>query len=64
MLACAVTVFGLLVGLGSWLVEATPPGWLPHRGAWIALCLGAALLAVPVWWRALGDAPAGQPGRA
>ncbi len=50
-LACALTVFGLLVGLGTWLVEATPPAWLPQRGTWIALCLAAALAALPVWLR-------------
>jgi len=48
---CCATVFGLLVGLGTWLVEATPPAWLPHRGAWIALCLGIAVVAIPGWTR-------------
>lgn len=47
---CAVTVFGLLVGLGTWLVQGTPPAWLPHRGAWIALSLALALIAIPFWW--------------
>ncbi|MGE0876079.1 MAG: hypothetical protein AB7O31_15550 [Burkholderiales bacterium] len=49
--AAALTVFGLLVGGGTWLVEGTPPAWLPHRGAWIALNLGLALAALPVWLR-------------
>jgi solute:Na+ symporter, SSS family len=48
---CALTVFGLLIGIGTWLLDATPPAWLPHRGAWIALMLAAALAVVPVWWR-------------
>jgi Na+/proline symporter len=53
-LLAALTVFGLLVGLGTWLVGGTPPAWLPHRGAWIALNLGVAMAALPVWLR-LGD---------
>ena len=48
---CCATVFGLLVGLGTWLVEATPPAWLPHRGAWIAVCLLVAVGAIPGWLR-------------
>lgn len=50
-LLAALTVFGLLVGLGTWLVQGTPPSWLPHRGAWIALNLGVALAAIPFWVR-------------
>jgi len=46
---CAVTVFGLLVGLGTWMLDATPPAWLPERGLWIALNLGAAATAAPLW---------------
>jgi hypothetical protein len=44
-------VFGLLVGIGTWLLDATPPVWLPHRGAWIAATLGVALAAIPFWLR-------------
>jgi len=46
---CAVTVFGLLVGIGTWMLDATPPPWLPHRGAWVAVNLAAAIAAVPLW---------------
>jgi len=46
---CAVTVFGLLIGIGTWLVEATPPARLPHRGTWIALNIGVALAVIPLW---------------
>jgi solute:Na+ symporter, SSS family len=48
---CALTVFGLLIGIGTWLLDATPPAWLPHRGAWIALTVGLALALSPAWWR-------------
>lgn len=47
----ALTVFCLLIGTGTWLLEATPPAWLPHRGLWIALNLAVALAALPVWLR-------------
>ena len=50
-LSCAVTLFGALVGAGTWLVEATPPAWLPERGAWIALNLSLACAALPFWLR-------------
>ena len=49
MALCAVTVFGLLIGAGTLLVDGTPPGWLPHRGSWIALNIGAAVCAIPFW---------------
>jgi len=47
----ALTVFGLLIGLGTWLVDATPPAWFSHRGAWIALNLAFAIAAIPLWLR-------------
>lgn len=47
----ALTVFCLLIGLGTWLVNATPPVWFPYRGAWIALNLTLALTVVPLWTR-------------
>jgi SSS family solute:Na+ symporter len=50
-LACALSVFGLLVGLGSWMIDATPPVWFPHRGGWIALNLVLALAVTPLWLR-------------
>ena len=49
VLLAAVSVFCLLIGLGTWLLQATPPAWLSERTTWIALnlALGAAL--VPFW---------------
>lgn len=57
MVVCAVSVFCLLIGIGTWLVDGTPPTWLPHRTTWIALCIGVGLVLVPVWWRAGFGAP-------
>lgn len=45
----SLSTFCLLVGLGTWLLRATPPAWLPDRSVWIVLnlALGAAL--IPLW---------------
>jgi hypothetical protein len=48
---CTVTVFGLLVGLGTWMLDATPPAWVPDRGVWIGINLTAAVAAMPLWMR-------------
>ncbi|OGA42601.1 MAG: hypothetical protein A3G24_23275 [Betaproteobacteria bacterium RIFCSPLOWO2_12_FULL_62_13] len=59
----AVSVFCLLIGIGSWLVEATPPAWLPQREVWVAFNLVVGLAVVPLWLR-LGlrqPAPAPRP---
>jgi Na+/proline symporter len=45
----ALSTFCLLVGLGTWLVQATPPAWLPERGVWIALNLTVGAALVPLW---------------
>lgn len=50
MLAAAMTLFTLLVGLGTWLVGGTPPTFFGHRRAWVVLNLMFALALVPVWW--------------
>jgi len=50
-LLCAVSVFGLLVGLGSWMIHATPPAWFPHRAGWIAANLVLAVAVMPLWLR-------------
>jgi len=50
-LLCAVSVFGLLVGIGSWMLHATPPAWFAHRGGWIAANLVLAVAVVPLWLR-------------
>ncbi|MBI4194700.1 MAG: sodium transporter [Betaproteobacteria bacterium] len=47
----ALTVFCALVGIGTWMVDATPPAWLPDRDLWIGLNLAMALLALPIWIR-------------
>jgi solute:Na+ symporter, SSS family len=47
----AVTVFGLLIGIGTWLVDATVPAWAPGRVGWIAGNLAVAIAVTPLWVR-------------
>ena len=48
---CALSVFCLLVGIGSWLIGSPPPVWLPYRSPWIALLIVIGLGLCPVWYR-------------
>jgi Na+/proline symporter len=54
MLLCATTIFCLLTGLGSWMVDSPAPTWFPWRGVWIGLLLIVGLAVIPWWWR-LGE---------
>ncbi len=49
--SAAFSVFALLTGAGTWLVDGTPPSWFPWREAWIACNLAAGIALVPLWWR-------------
>ena len=51
MATCSLSVFCLLVGLGTWLVGSPPPLWLPFRPVWVGSLLLAGLLFCPVWYR-------------
>ena len=51
MVSCSLSVFCLLVGIGTWLVGSPPPVWLPSRPVWIGGLLLAGLLLCPVWYR-------------
>jgi SSS family solute:Na+ symporter len=55
-LLCAVSVFGLLIGFGSWMIEATPPAWFPYRAGWITVNLVLAVAVMPLWLRHAGPA--------
>ncbi len=50
---CALSCFGLLVGVGTWLVDGTPPAWFPHARLWPPFCIALALAVLPLWWRPL-----------
>ena len=47
---CALSVFCLLVGAGTWITAAPPPVWCPWPRIWIATLLGLAVTLTPVWW--------------
>ncbi len=51
MALCAVTVFCLLVGIGTWLVGSPPPAWMPSRPIWVGCLLLVGLAVCPVWYR-------------
>lgn len=55
MLAAAGSLFTALVGLGSWLVDGTPPAVFPSATGWIALNLIVAITLVPFWWPRTAD---------
>jgi Na+/proline symporter len=64
--AAALSIFALLVGLGTWLCHAPAPTWWPLRaGAWSASLVLVGVALVPVWVRlGLGgalDIPDGFP---
>ena len=50
-LLCALSVFCLLVGVGTWLIGSPPPVWLPSRPLWIVLLLAIGLVVCPIWYR-------------
>ena len=54
VVAAAITLYGSLVGLGTWLVGS--PALVPiARPVFIAGCLAAAIAATPFWLRALRE---------
>lgn len=53
MVLCALTCFGLLVGIGTLLVGGTPPVWFPNSTLWSLFCITLALGVAPVWWKSL-----------
>ena len=63
MVLCSLTVFCLLVGLGTWLVGSPPPVWLPSTSAWVGGLLLTGLLLCPLWYR-LGFGRDGERDRA
>ena len=53
MLLCGLSVFCLLVGIGSWLVGSPPPVWFPWAAPWSWGLVITGLALAPAWW-ALG----------
>ncbi len=47
----AVSVFSLLVSIGSWLVGSPPPRWFPHPTIWTVSLAALGFALVPLWIR-------------
>ena len=62
MLICSVSVYCLLVGLGSWLVGSPPPAWLPSRSVWVFGLVSIGVLLIPIWYH-LGYGKVGREPR-
>jgi len=50
-LASSLSLFCLLVGIGSWILESPPPSWFPYSHLWILINLGVGLGLIPLWWK-------------
>ena len=59
---CSLSVFCLLVGLGTWLIGSPSPMWMPSQSVWIGGLLVSGLLLCPVWYR-LGYSKGADPAR-
>ena len=51
MVLCALSVFSLLVGLGSWLVGSPTPDWVSSPRVWVTSLLVLGVGLCPVWYR-------------
>ncbi|QDV36467.1 sodium:solute symporter family transporter [Tautonia plasticadhaerens] len=59
VIASALSIFSMLVGVGSLICGSPPPTWFPYSGAWIGLCIVVGLGLVPVWyWLGFSEASA------
>lgn len=45
----ALSVFSLLTGIGSWLIDSPPPAWFPWRILWIGLLLLIGIVLSQFW---------------
>ena len=48
---CALSVFCLLVGIGSWLADSPAPSWFPFENAWRGGLIIIGVSLVPLWYR-------------
>ena len=49
--SCGLSVFCLLVGIGSWLADSPAPAWFPFDAVWRGGLIVAGVALVPVWYR-------------
>ncbi|WP_169977916.1 sodium:solute symporter family transporter [Tautonia rosea] len=59
VIAAALSIFSMLVGIGSLICGSPPPFWWPHRPTWIGFCLVMGFGLMPVWyWLGFSEASA------
>jgi len=51
MMSCGLSVFCLLVGIGTWLTGSPPPFWFPWQSVWIVGLILTGLALCPLWYR-------------
>ena len=51
MITCGLSVFCLLVGIGTWLTGSPPPYWFPWQMPWIVVLIFSGLALCPIWHR-------------
>lgn len=51
MFTAGISIFCLLIGIGSALIGSPPPAIVPHSGLWISLNIAVGLLLCPVWFK-------------
>lgn len=49
-MACG-SLFGILVGVGSWMMNSPSPNFFPSPSLWPAFNIVVSILIVPIWWR-------------
>ncbi|WP_152053962.1 sodium:solute symporter family transporter [Tautonia marina] len=59
VIAAALSIFSMLVGIGSLICGSPPPTWWPHRPTWLTFCLLLGFGLMPVWyWLGFSEASA------
>jgi len=51
MFHCALTIFSVLVGLGSWLISSPAPHWVGSKTVWIMMNLVIGIGVIPIWYK-------------
>ncbi|MFQ5896860.1 MAG: sodium:solute symporter family protein [Candidatus Methylomirabilia bacterium] len=50
MMTCGLSVFCLLVGIGTWLTGSPAPSWFPWQTLWIIVLILSGLAFCPLWY--------------
>jgi Na+/proline symporter len=51
MMSCGLSVFCLLVGIGTWITGSPAPFWFPWTMPWIIVLILSGLALCPLWYR-------------